>query len=134
MKVLKVIITLLIVVVVQANATAQTTHPLIGAWGVAYEEDGEKIYLTNEFRKEKGELICYTTYIKDAKGNGEKYEAVVMQNIKFEDKNGKGDYKFTYEDKEYEVKAELQLTNYDTLIVSYSKWGYSDTETWKRLK
>ena len=134
MNVFKTIAAIVIAVVLQANATAQNTHPLIGKWSAKYEENGEKMYMTQEFREENGKIICYTTYIKDSEDVGEAYESVVLQNIEFKKNRGKGDYKYTYEGENYEVRAKLELEGNDTLKISYSAWGYSDTETWKRQK
>ena len=134
MRVLRTISALVIVLVSITYMNAQNNNPLLGAWEAEYEEKNEKSYVTYEFRNENGKLNCYTTYIKDDKGHGEKHESLAIKDVTFEGGKGNGKYRFTYEGKEYEVNAGLKLENSHTLRISYSAWGYSDNETWKRLK
>ncbi|WP_422082382.1 hypothetical protein [Ulvibacterium sp.] len=134
MRVLRTISALAIVLVSITDMNAQNNNPLLGAWEAEYEEKNEKSYVTYEFRNENGKLNCYTTYIKDDKGHGEKHESLAIKDVTFKGREGNGKYKFTYEGKEYEVKAMLKLENSHTLRIRYSAWGYSDNETWKRLK
>ncbi len=132
MKVLKGI-TVLVVWISITNLTAQN-NPLTGKWEAEYEENNEKSYVTYEFRKENRKLICYTTYFKDDKGQGEEYESLAIKDILFEGGKGNGKFMLAYEGKHYEVRANLTLRDSNTLVISYSAWGYSDSETWKRLK
>ncbi len=132
MKALK-IMTALVVFVSITNLTAQN-NPLAGKWEAEYEENNEKSYVTYEFRNENGKLTCYTTYIKDDKGRGGEHESLAIKNVLFEGEKGKGTFIFAHEGKNYEVRANLKLRDGNTLIVSYSAWGYSDSETWKRSK
>lgn len=134
MKVLKTISALAIVVVSLANVTAQTNNPLIGKWEAEYEENNEKSYVTYEFRNENGTLNCYTTYVKDDKGRGEKHESLAIKDITFEGERGTGKFKLAHEGKDYELRAKLKLEDGNTLTISYSAWGYTDKETWKRLE
>ena len=126
-------ITALVVWLSITNLTAQN-NPLAGKWEAEYEENNEKSYVTYEFRNKNRKLTCYTTYIKDDKGRGEKYESLAIKDILFEGKKGTGKFMLAYEGKNYEVRANLTLRDGNTLIISYSAWGYSDSETWKRLK
>lgn len=115
------------------QATSQSNGSLMGKWEAQYEVEGQKVSSGFEFKKDQGKLICQTLYLKDADGNGEPYSAVVMTHVDF--KNGKGTARYTmkYEGETYEVDADLELTNAHTLKISYSYYGYSETETWKRV-
>ena len=115
------------------NVTAQN-NPLAGEWEVEYQENNEKSYVTYEFRNENGKLTCYTTYIKDDNGYGEKHESLAIKDVTFKREKGSGKFMFAYEGKKYEVRANLELIDSNTLVISYSAWGYSDSETWKRLE
>ncbi len=126
-------ITALVIWISITNLTAQN-NPLAGKWEAEYEENNEKSYVTYEFRNENRKLTCYTTYIKDDKGRGEKYESLAIKDILFEGNKGTGKFLLAYEGKNYEVRANLTLRDGNTLIISYSVWGYSDSETWKRLQ
>ncbi|MEO1628940.1 MAG: hypothetical protein AAFV25_27585, partial [Bacteroidota bacterium] len=79
-----------------------------------------------------GKLLCHTLSLKDDQGRGEAYHSLVMTDIRFQGKKGEAQYLFKYEGETYEVKAALHLTSANTLEVSYSYYGYSDTEIWKR--
>ncbi|UJH68750.1 hypothetical protein [Allomuricauda sp. SCSIO 65647] len=133
MKALKIMTALTVVLMSITNLTAQN-NPLAGKWEAEYEENNEKSYVTYEFRKENGKLTCYTTYIKDDKGHGEKHESLAIKDVTFEGGKGTGTFIFAHEGKNYEVRAKLKLSDGNTLTISYSAWGYSDSETWKRLK
>lgn len=115
------------------NLTAQN-KPLTGKWEAEYEENNEKSYVTYEFRNENGNLNCYTTYLKDDKGNSEPYESLAIKDVTFEGREGTGKFIFAHEGKNYEVRAQLTLEDSNTLAIRYSAWGYSDSETWMRLK
>ncbi len=119
---------------ISITTLAAQNNPLSGNWEAEYEENNEKSYVTYEFRNENGKLTCYTNYIKDEKGRGEKYESLAIKDILFEGEEGTGKFILVYEGKNYEVRANLTLRDSNTLIISYSVWGYSDSETWKRLK
>ncbi|TMU55138.1 hypothetical protein [Flagellimonas algicola] len=133
MKALKIITVLVAVLVSITNLTAQS-NPLTGKWEAEYEENNEKIYVTYEFRNENGKHTCYTTYIKDDKGRGEEHESLALKDIVFGGGKGTGKFIIDHKGKNYEVRANLKLRDDNTLIVSYSAWGYSDNETWIRLK
>jgi hypothetical protein len=116
------------------SASAQSTNSLLGKWEATYDIEGEKMIVSYEFKKVKGKLVCYTTFIKDDKGNGEAYKSLAMTNISLKGGKGKSKYLLEYEGKTYKIKASLKLTNSKTLKVSYSYEGYSDTEIWKKVK
>ncbi len=113
---------------------AQDGNVLIGKWETSYEEDGEKFYVTYEFKNINRKLKCYTLYIKDDKDEGAKYYSLAMEKIRM--KEGKGDAKYKYNEgnKKYVFDAKLILKKTDILYVSYSFWGYSNTEIWKKVK
>ncbi|WP_420401349.1 hypothetical protein [Flagellimonas sp.] len=133
MKSLTTFTTLVVVLVSITNLTAQN-NPLTGKWEAEYEENNEKFYVTYEFRNENGKPTCYATYIKDDKGRGEEHESLAIKDIVFEGEKGTGKFIIDHKGKNYEVRANLKLSDNNTLVVSYSAWGYSDNETWKRLK
>ncbi len=111
---------------------AQTNDALLGKWETTYEEDGKKTYITYEFKNVKGKLKCYTTSVKNNEGE-ENYESLAMEDISI--KKGKGNAKYMYneEGENYVLKAKLHFENANTLHISYSYWGYSNTEKWKRI-
>ena len=133
MKVLKLMTALVVVSMSITNLTAQN-NPLAGEWEAEYQENKVKSYVTYEFRNENGKRTCYTTYIKDDKGRSEKHESLVIKDILFKEGKGTGTFIFTHEGKNYEVRANLVLKDSNTLIIRYSAWGYSGSETWKRLE
>lgn len=113
---------------------AQSNHSLIGKWKTAYNEDGEKGYITYKIKSVDGELKGYTQYIEDDQGNGEDYHSLALTNIQFSNDKGKATYVIEYEGETYFAEASLRLEDANTLKVHYSYMGYSDTETWKRVK
>jgi len=116
------------------GVNAQSPDALIGKWEAVYEEDGEKATVTYKFSKENDKLICHTIYIKDDNGEGGEYNSVAMKNIRFEEGVGRAKYMYREEDKTYEMKAYLELKKPTLLQVSYSYWGFSETENWKKIE
>jgi hypothetical protein len=116
------------------TANAQSQEALIGQWEGKYEENGEVIYITYQFKKEGNQLKCYTMSIKDDRGEEGAYTDLVMEDIVFKDGKGKAKYLYSEDDENYTLKAKLYLKTDHTLHISYSYWGFSDTEVWKRLE
>lgn len=133
MKNLKMILVAFMVITF-ANVKAQSYSSLIGQWKTIYEIEGEKIHVNYQFSYDNEKLLCRTLSLKDDKGNGEAYEVVVMSDIHFEKGKGEAKYSLKYEGETYEITATLQLINTNTLEVSYSYYGYTDTEVWKRIE
>ena len=133
MKHLKVVLTAIIVMAAAIQVRAQSASSLIGKWQTSYDWEEAKVTLQFEFKKQEGQLICLTLYIKDEEGNGEAYESVVMKDIRLKDGKGTARYLLTYEGESYELDAKREPISPNTLRVSYSQDGYSDTETWRRI-
>ncbi|MDN5215141.1 hypothetical protein QQ020_23880 [Fulvivirgaceae bacterium BMA12] len=123
-----------LVIVAFACAHGQSNSLLIGKWKTSYNDDGEKGFITYEIKTVDGKLKGHTQYIEDDKGNGEDYSSLVLKNIRFSDGKGKATYVIEYEGETYEAEASLTLVDVNTLKIHYSYMGYSDTETWKRVK
>ncbi|MDY8136446.1 hypothetical protein [Aquimarina sp. 2201CG5-10] len=134
MKICKRYVTIVITIIAFTSSQAQTNDTLIGKWETSYEEDGEKAYVTYEFKKVKEELKCYTLSIKNDKGEGGKYNSLAMKNIILNNGKGKAKYVYNEKGKNYVFDAKLNLKNENTLNISYSYWGYSNTEIWKRIE
>ncbi|MEN0048919.1 MAG: hypothetical protein AAF806_17780 [Bacteroidota bacterium] len=117
-----------------AKVNAQSNSSLIDKWETTYEVEGEKINIVYQFKNNNETLLCHTLFLSDDKGNREAYDSVVMTNIRFNGEKGKAQYLFQYEEKTYEVEAFLHLTNANTLEVSYSYYGYADTELWQKVE
>ncbi len=132
MNTLKTVVTIVILLITSTVVNAQTNDALLGKWETTYDDDGKKIHMTYEFKNVKGKLKCYTTSAKNNEGE-EKFETLAMEEIKI--KKGKGSAKYIYneEGENYVLKAKLHFENINTLRISYSYWGYSNTETWKRI-
>ena len=113
---------------------AQSNNSLIGKWETTYEIEGEKMNVVYQFKNEGKKLKCYTLFLKDDKGNGEAYDSIVMADVHFKDKTGNAEYVLKYEGEIYKVQAYLQLINENSLEVSYSYYGYADTEIWRKVK
>lgn len=128
------IITIFLVFLSITRISSQSNDSLLGKWQTTYEENGEKAFVSYEFKNVDGRLKCYTFYIKDDKGEGTKYHSLAMENIVLKEGNGKAKYRYNEEGKKYVFDANLYLKNENTLQISYSYWGYSNTEIWKRLK
>jgi hypothetical protein len=111
---------------------AQSSDSLLGKWEAVYEGDGEKATVTYEFSKKNEKLVCHTVYIKDNSGEGGEYNTLAMKSIRFDEGEGKAKYIYKEEDETYEMKAYLELKETGVLKVSYSYWGISETETWKK--
>ncbi len=111
---------------------AQSKDTLLGKWDASYDVEGEKINVRYEFKYKNGKLLCYTLNIKDDQGNGEAYHSLAMSDITFQHGKGTAQYVMEYEGEKYEVEASLRLINAKTLQVSYSYYGYPETETWTK--
>ena len=134
MKQIKLMAIMALVIVVFACAYGQSNPLLIGKWKTSYHEDGEKGFITYEIKTVDGKLKGYTQYIEDDKGNGEDYTSLALKNIRFSDDKGEATYIVEYEGETYDAEASLRLVDANTLKIHYSYMGYSDTETWKRVK
>ncbi|WBX75243.1 hypothetical protein PG911_11295 [Tenacibaculum ovolyticum] len=134
MNTIKKTVTILILLIATTVLKAQTNDVLTGKWETTYKDNNENVYITYQFKYVKEKLKCYSVFIKDDSGKKGKYESLVMKNITLNNGNGKAIYIYNDNGVDYEFKANLLLKNENTLNVSYSVLGYSDTETWKRLK
>ena len=128
------LIFLISILLVTASIKAQNNNDLIGKWETTYDDEGEKSYVTYEFKNVSGNLKCYTLYLKNDKGEGVKYNALAMDKITLNNGKGIAKYKYNEGNKNYVFDTKLHLKNQSTLYVSYSFWGYSNTEIWKRVK
>ncbi|WP_299363476.1 hypothetical protein [Winogradskyella sp.] len=124
----------LVLVFFTTTMSAQTNHPLLGKWEATYTEKNESYQVIYEFKIENDRLKCYTYSIEKDKGEDEKYSSVIMKKVIFKGTKGTGVYIFEHEGKNYEVQANLKLENHNTLKISYTAWGYSDSETWRRVR
>ena len=113
---------------------AQTTSRLLGTWESTEQEDGEIYHVVYQFKEVDQTIKAYTVSLKDDKGNAEAYSDLALDHITFKHNKGTGTYYFEYEGKQYDVSATLTLTDNNTLLLEYSYWGFSDSETWKRIK
>ncbi|MEW7277808.1 hypothetical protein ABW636_04370 [Aquimarina sp. 2201CG1-2-11] len=125
---------LISLLLITTSIKGQSTTNLIGKWQTTYDDEGEKSYVTYEFKNVSGKLKCYTRYLKNDKGEGVKYTSLAMDKITLSNGKGNGKYKYNEGNKKYVFDAKLHLKNLTTLYVSYSFWGYSNTEIWKRIK
>lgn len=126
--------TILVLLIATTVVRSQTNNALTGKWETTYKENNETVYITYQFKYVEEKLKCYSVSIKDHNGKKGKYESLVMKNIILNNQKGKAIYIYNDNGVDYEFKANLLLKNENTLNVSYSVLGYSDTEIWKRLK
>ena len=131
---LKVTIVLLSLIFSSNHLNAQSINDLLGKWETTYIEEGEKATVVYEFIKEENQIKAYTILIKDDKGNKEPYKEVALDKIKFKDGKGKGTYFIEYDGDNYDLETDLKLKDATNLELSYSYWGYSDTEIWKKIE
>ncbi|WP_298475580.1 hypothetical protein [uncultured Maribacter sp.] len=130
---IKSVTTILFLLLAVTTTTAQTKDVLLGKWEAAYEEKGEKFYVTYEFKKEKDKLKCRAIFIKNNKGEKGKYESLTMENIVLMRGKGKATYIYNEDGEKYMFNAKLNLKNKNTLSIKYTYWGFSETEVWKRI-
>jgi hypothetical protein len=134
MKYLKNILTTLVFAVAMSTTVqAQNMDSLIGKWTTTYNIEGETIETTYEFKKVDGTLKVYTVQHKNSKGQVQKESELVMNTIAFKNKKGTCKYILKYEGKIYNIPSDFVLKDDKTLELSYSYYGYSDTEIWKRI-
>ncbi|SIQ20994.1 hypothetical protein [Maribacter ulvicola] len=132
MKILKKVVLIPLFAIFTVTTQAQNSKDLNGKWEAYYEQDNEKGYVTYEFKTEDKKLKAYSTLLKDVNGYKVKDNTLTLNEIKFSKGKGKCKYLIKYKEKVYNVPAKLILIDENTLEVSYSYYGYSDTETWKR--
>lgn len=132
MKLLQSFIGILVLFFTSYSLQAQSSASLKGKWETTYKLNGETGHVTYSFKDTKGKLQAYSISMKDDKGNEQKDNSLIMDKITFKDGKGTCTYMIKYEGKTYDIKAKLFLKNKNTLEVSYTYYGYSDKETWKR--
>ena len=113
---------------------AQINNDLIGKWEANYVYKGEKSMVIYEFKIVDGKLQCYSILRKNDRDVEQKNNSLSMKKIRFEKGRGTCKYLLKYEEDTYNIKAKLSLKDKNTLEVSYSYYGYSDTEIWKRTQ
>lgn len=134
MKILKSVLTVILITVSASTINAQTIDTLIDKWQTTYEEAGESYVVTYEFRKDNNEIKVYSVLAKDGQGDTLKDNTLAMDEVRFLVDKGTAIYIVEDEGKTYNMKAKLWLKNSETLQIDYSYWGYSGTEIWKRVK
>ncbi|MCT4631063.1 hypothetical protein [Winogradskyella sp.] len=134
MKLKSLIIATILTTATLTKITAQNTNDLIGKWETSYNDKGKNYIVVYEFKKEDKTVKAYTVLIKDEKGEQLEDNSLVLSKIEFKNKKGTCIYSLEYEGELYEIKSKLNLKDNNTLVLSYSYYGFSDTETWKRIK
>jgi hypothetical protein len=134
MKLKSLIIATILTTATLTKITAQNTNDLIGKWETSYNDKGKNYTVVYEFKKEDKTVKAYTVLIKDEKGEQLEDNSLVLSKIEFKNKKGTCIYSLEYEGELYEIKSKLNLKDNNTLVLSYSYYGFSDTETWKRIK
>lgn len=112
---------------------AQTASRLLGTWQSTEQEDGETYHVVYEFKEVDQTIKAYTISIKDENGNTESFSDLALDKVSFKQNTGTAIYHFEYEGKQYDVSANLTLKDNNTLLLEYSYWGFSDSETWIRV-
>ncbi len=111
-----------------------TTDYIIGKWKVNYHSkdfNGAVIY---DLKKEQHIFNAYTYEYQDQNGNTEHAKSSKILSIeKFDGHKGEGIYNIEYEGKQYDVPCTIDMIDENTFKLSYDYYGYSDTETWKKL-
>ena len=134
MKVFKAKTTILLLALSPLGLMAQNQDALLGKWTCPYELEGEKGMITYEFKKDKGVLKAYSVlYAPDGESEYEDDE-LVLKDIKFSDGKGKASCILEDDGEVYELNAQLNLLSSDKLEVKFSAWGYSEKETWKKVR
>lgn len=111
------------------------TDFIIGKWIVKYNEEDFEGAIVYDIRKEGTKFNAYTYEYQDTKGHGEKAEQTKTLVLKsFDGYTGKGIYTINYEGEKYEVACDVNMIDDTTFKLSYTYYGYSDVETWKKLK
>ncbi|MEM9142283.1 MAG: hypothetical protein AAGA86_04800 [Bacteroidota bacterium] len=134
MEIIKIMVCAFFMVALLSGAKAQDAKALLGKWETVYKDKEGTAHITYEFVNENGQLLCYTRYIADEGGNGSEYNTLAMKNIHFKAGTGKALFMYKADKEVYELKASLELEGTNALQVSYSYWGYSDTEQWKKVQ
>ncbi len=116
------------------RVNAFSNHSLIGEWETAYDVYGEKGFATYEIKSVDGRLKGYTQYVEDEKGNGQNYASLVLEDILWSTGKGRASYVMKYQGKTYATQVALTLVDANTLNAHYSYNGYSNNETWTRVK
>jgi SHS2 domain-containing protein len=107
---------------------------LAGQWKVTYNAQNLKGAVVYKIKKEGKKLTAYTYEMQDENGYGQKTSIEKALTINaFKGKNANGIYKLEYEGKTYDVPCKIILIDANTFKLSYDYYGYSDTETWKRV-
>ena len=116
---------------VEVNKKEIASSELIGKWETSYDMEGEKVIIIYEIKKEQGKYKAYSVLLKNAKGESQPDNTLVMPNIQL---GKKSDYVIEYEGKKYDIKADVKLKSKNTLEVFYDYYGYKNTEVWKKTK
>jgi len=123
------------------NPTIENTVPnaetdyIIGKWKVSYDTKEFKGSVVYDIKKEGNTFNAYTYEYQDENGYGEPAEKTKTVSIEsFDGHTGKGVYKVQYEGETYDVACTIDMVDKNTFTLSYESYGYSDTETWKRVQ
>ncbi|MEM6720718.1 MAG: hypothetical protein AAF611_15420 [Bacteroidota bacterium] len=123
------------------NASTQNTVPnletdyIIGKWKVTYNTKEFRGAIVYDIKKEGNNFTAYTHEYQDQDGYAEtakKTKTLIIES--FDGYKGKGIYKLEYEGEMYEVACTIDMVDENTFKLSYESYGYSDVETWKRVK
>ena len=110
------------------------TKTLVGKWKVNYNSETFKGAIVYNIKKEGNTFNAYAYEYIDMEGYREKAKnekTLIIKSIG--NKSGKGVYNIKYENNVYDVPCTIKIIDNDSFILSYDYFGYSDSETWKRL-
>ncbi|WP_299839507.1 hypothetical protein [uncultured Tenacibaculum sp.] len=110
------------------------TKTLVGKWKVNYNSETFKGAIVYNIKKDGNTFNAYTYEYIDMEGYREKAKnkkILIITSVGSE--NGKGVYNIKYENNVYDVPCTIKIIDNNSFIISYDYFGYSDSETWKRL-
>jgi len=134
MKQLKKSLGIILLLLSITSTQAQDTKSLLGKWKSTFELEGKKVEAIYEFKMNKDKLEGFSVEYKNEGGEVDNTAELIMDKISMANKKGEGRFIIKYDGDTYKVDSDLILKDNNTLEISYSYYGYSDTETWTRMK
>lgn len=115
---------------IQTASSAEDYWP--GRYEVSFEGMQEKsVY---EIRKEGNVFQVHAIKYIDDTGNAYDDDRLVMEKLNINEYTAKAKYQIEYEGEKYEVNSLLVMDEQGDISLSYSYYGESARETWKRLQ
>ncbi len=108
--------------------------PFIGKWRASFDYEGSLGYMIVQITPKEEKMVGHVIAFEDDQGNSEAAKEFVLEFTKEKTWGWKALYTTEYENETYEIPCKVKLLNPSQLQLSYDYYGYSDIETWTKIK